>query len=195
MAEPLICLAFKFDDDVLYMADVSDIPEVTWRKLLGEPTNGVLGSLSKISVMSKSKSTTPPSLPILIIDSLWPFRSHSSHYSFGEALTAALQFQPAMTYLLGSTHPATHFIWEELCFSLHGEHGKRPNHPDDEIAKEMVKKLKKTEPFVGPDGVLARWQAWGGGKVAPAWDGLVLEIDGKGKWGEIEAPQRMGGWM
>lgn len=32
--EPLICLAFEFDDSIIYMSDVSGIPQRTWDRML-----------------------------------------------------------------------------------------------------------------------------------------------------------------
>jgi hypothetical protein len=125
--------------------------------------------------------TTQPPL-ILIIDSLWPTRTHTSHYNFPQALSAAMRLNADMTYLLGFTHPTTHFQWEELCLSIRGMEGKREDHPDSTIAKALVKNVWSDEPFEGESGKkLKQW----GGRVEPAWDGLKLEVSTEG-WTEVE---------
>ncbi|WWD16692.1 hypothetical protein CI109_101122 [Kwoniella shandongensis] len=193
--EPLICLGFKFDDSVVYISDVSSIPDRTWERMLesdkpksrksvlptpddtpprsDSPTNPLNG-LSDLSV------SQPPSLPILIIDALWPLRSHASHFGFGQALEAALRLKPTYTYLTDSSHPTSHFMWEELCLSLHDQHGQRKDHPDGPQSEWVVKQAwdkvlgsKKD----GERGMGERWKEFGG-VVRPAWDGLVLEVNG-----------------
>ena len=197
--QPLVCLGFMFDDSIVYLSDVSEIPERTWELLLnrrpgcGEATNGGLGGSASSSghltdlhaLDDSSGSGSPPAgkesspaifspvapvlnnggatprLPILIVDALWPLRPHLSHYSFVQALETMLRLQPSISYLVDSTHPTTHFMWEELCLSVRGQEGTR-DHPDSEITKGA------RESVLGEPGF--RWWAWTeSGRVG--WEG------------------------
>ncbi|RXK41405.1 hypothetical protein M231_01310 [Tremella mesenterica] len=74
-------------------------------------------SYSSFSLDPKEKSTNNK-LAVLIIDALWPLRSHTSHYNLRQALLAAERLRPCITYLVGSTHPTSHYMWERLCQSI-----------------------------------------------------------------------------
>lgn len=134
--------------------------------------------------------TTQPPL-ILIIDSLWPLKTHTSHFNLPQALDAAHRLRGDMTYLTGFSHPTSHYQWEEICLSIKGLDGKR-EHPDEGIAKKLVEEVWADEQFMkGEEGKgkgevslgqeLKRW----GGRVEPAWDGLKLRIATEG-WTEVE---------
>jgi hypothetical protein len=132
---------------------------------------------------SASGTFTTSSDPlILVIDSLWPLRTHSSHFNFPQALDTALRLEANMSYLTGFSHPTTHFIWEELCLSIRGLDRQR-DHPDAKAAAALVQKVWRDKQFTGDLGKkLKHW----GGKVEPSFDGLKLEVSQKG-WTEIEA--------
>lgn len=215
---PLICLAFEFDNKVLYMADVSEVPDRTLDALAGRvriprakghrskrgkdrrESKGSNGDIQVSSISTSEESNgrgyAKPPARVLVIDALWPLRSHASHFSLAQALETALALKPSITYTVGSTHPTSHFMWEEVCRSLNRspatEHGGepgggykgeidglRPNHPDGDIARGLVEKVRADKQFAGEDGIMARWARWGGGRCEPGWDGLMLEIDDK----------------
>ena len=217
VARPLICLAYSFDKSALYMADLSEVPDRTWtaleslnmagpsttRKPLSSAENSTditLNGLAErldgaltVNGSSSPESDRPYSLRILIIDALWPLRRHLSHFSFAQALDTALRVRPRMTYLLGSTHPTTHFMWEEICLAVSGRKAVRspPNaskpidwrsiHPDREPSDWLIDRVRHNTEFAGSktkgtSGILDRWKDFGG-EVEPAWDGLVLEFD------------------
>lgn len=137
-----------------------------------------------VNSSSKNGTFTPTSQPplILIIDSLWPTRTHTSHYNFPQALAVAMRLNTDMAYLLGFTHPTSHYQWEELCLSIRGMQGKRDDHPDSDIAKDLVETVWDDEQFKGDVG--KKLKAWAG-RVEPAWDGLKLEVAAEG-WTEVE---------
>ncbi|WVR03993.1 hypothetical protein IAU60_000992 [Kwoniella sp. DSM 27419] len=160
--EPLICLGFMFDNSVVYISDVSSIPDKTWDTMLKGR------SVSSGSTVSNGSTR----LPVFIVDALWPTRPHNSHFSFRQALEASMQVKAAYTYVVGSTHPTTHFMWEELCLSLQGESGQRiDTHPDGAQSEYLVKKVWQK----ALRGIGEEWKA-NGGIARPAWDGLVLEV-------------------
>lgn len=209
---PLICLAFMFDDKVLYMGDVSEVPDRTWEALGTKrrrkssskrlsngdaPVNGTAATNGGVNGAGKIKSSgqtngvgAPPRLPIFVVDALWPLRAHFSHFSLAQAMSAALELEPSVTYTLGSTHPTTHFMWEEVCRSFVGEDGQRPEHPDAEISRGLVGRVRKDVSFSGKEQIAKRWRDFGG-KIEPAWDGLGLMVGDDGTWKEIPV---QGGW-
>jgi hypothetical protein len=238
---PLICLAFMFDDKVLYMGDVSEVPERTWEALgarkrrvstsgreadapLAKSKGGVLSRLIPGKHPLPTPETTPPPtvsprkekdalpttapsevngndeslqtgdsgsnrahLPVFIVDALWPLRSHASHFSLSQALSTALELKASMTYTIGSTHPTTHFMWEEVCRSFNGLDGQRSDHPDAEVSRGLVKRVKGDGQFNGSDKLAERWAQYGG-RIEPGWDGLVLQVEDDGGWKEITEP-------
>ncbi|WVQ62779.1 uncharacterized protein L199_000927 [Kwoniella botswanensis] len=199
--EPLICLGFMFDSSIIYISDVSSIPEPTWQRMLHRrPRQRPISSSAKtilptpvdtlITTPSNEELQTQDQLPILIIDALWPLRPHASHFSLKQALLAALRVKPKYTYLIGSTHPTTHFMWEEICLALRpeGENGKR-EHPDrvqsDWLVQRVIDRVYN-ERSQTETGIRERWNLENeDGIVRPAWDGLVLETTPNGE-GEVE---------
>jgi hypothetical protein len=189
-----------FDAQVLYVGDVSEIPERSWDVLLHRRPSGTNGSALEngnssskprgdtqlienlTSNLTLSSETTAPPLSILIIDALWPNRSHVSHFSLAQAMTTALRLNPQRTYVLGTTHPTSHYMWEEVCRSFRGLDGERPDHPEAEVTKALVERVKSHSDFKGEGGLGEKATAWGG-VVEPAWDGLILESTGVG--GEV----------
>lgn len=243
---PLVCLGYVFDKSVVYMGDVSGIPNTTWEMLeslrpkqkavrdgktdnlrstatrplgngsartsleatltdsvlamdLSSPhhkngTNGLSNGSGNANGNGGTFTPTPQLPLILIIDALWPIKTHTSHYNFPQALLAAHRLGANMTYLLGFSHPTTHFQWEELCLSIRGLDGRR-EHPDEGISKRLVEDVWADQQFTksvgdgkeGPLGEnLKRW----GGRVEPAWDGLKLQISKEG-WTEVETRAAM----
>lgn len=115
-----------------------------------------------------------PRLKCLIIDTLFPTRQHGSHFSFAEAVTLANVLRPDVTYMLGFTHPVTHYMWEELGRSILQQDGQR-EHPDNAVCEELVKMVWDGEfGLPGGPGDVARQQ---GRRVEPAYDGLAFELD------------------
>nr|KIR48137.1 metallo-beta-lactamase [Cryptococcus bacillisporus CA1280] len=208
--EPLICLAFEFDASIIYMSDVSGIPQRTWDRLLqtsskrqpilptpvdsrggdetprGVPKNQSISDLASLSISPRGprhlERTRARNVPVLIVDALWPTQAHTSHFSLAQALIVALRLRAANTYVVGSTHPTSHFMWEEICNSL-TDHGGRDyevrDHPDAAQAEWLVKKVWDKVFGEGEhEGLGERWIEEGG-RVQPAWDGLVLEVGGE----------------
>lgn len=184
---PLICLSFVFDDSVAYVGDVSEIPDESWKLLesSGKPVS--TPTVERLSLVDEDQAdaVAPTNnhshcqsqqlqLPILVIDALWPIRSHISHFGLKQAFESAHRLRPANTYFLGFTHPTTHYMWEELCLSLSGEDGQR-EHPEKELAQGLVKKFWATQAGKFEQKQLKEWGK-AGGHCEPSYDGLMLDI-------------------
>lgn len=245
-----------FDESIIYMSDVSEIPERTWSRMLdrtppplsaltvfndtnlSQPSETSYESPNRpkslrerlkdkvdnaptgkgkvvipptpddtprtsrshspdLASLSLTPTTSPPAssgtpntapLPVLIIDSLWALKRHSSHIHFVEALRIAMRLRPAMTYLVDLVHPLSHYMWEELCYSLKGENGKRgTEHPDDEQARELIGRFWNDRHVGKMKKQLDTWE----GRVEPGWDGLVIEVY-KGEWKVVEGKKASG---
>lgn len=170
---------------------------------IGSPTGTILemalphqntstqDSVTHFTSPSSDAKAKPERPLILIIDILWPTRTHPSHFNFPQALTTALRLNPSITYGMGYVHPTTHFMWEELGLSIRGLDGQRTDHPDSEMAEELVKRVWADKQFSsssssssgGKMSLGKRLKEWGG-RVEPSWDGLGLVVGEKG-WRDV----------
>ena len=82
---PCICWGFKIDDAVVYLSDVSYIPEESWEII--ESHTGTL--------------------PVFVLDCLH-LEPHTSHYGLVQALTTARRAAATRTYLTGFSHDVSH---------------------------------------------------------------------------------------
>ncbi|KZV63129.1 Metallo-hydrolase/oxidoreductase [Peniophora sp. CONT] len=81
--QPYICHAFSIDKRIIYMGDVSFIPEATWPHLLSSPRS------------------------VIVLDCLRP-QDHMSHFGLGQAVQASRKIKPTRTYLSGFGHEVPH---------------------------------------------------------------------------------------
>lgn len=84
---PYLCYAFKVNDDLVYMADVSYVPDDAWPILKSPSPSGTL--------------------PVLVLDCLGPDK-HISHFGLADAVATARKVAAKRTYLLGSSHKISH---------------------------------------------------------------------------------------
>lgn len=115
---PFWNLGFMFDQDLIWISDVSDIPTDTWtilEKALSQPkppsTDQALSSLSKNATAAQGKC------PLLIIDTL-KLTPHASHFGIGQTLATMVRLQPQRTYIFGFPHRRTHECWTHACEAL-----------------------------------------------------------------------------
>ncbi|KAL1410241.1 hypothetical protein Q8F55_004246 [Vanrija albida] len=167
---PFICLGYVFDRSVVLLSDVSSVPDQTWKRL-----DAALGG---------------EQLPVLIVDALWPWRPHASHVSWIQAMEIALRIKASITYVLGMTHPTTHWQWEELGRSIRGEDGKEPEHDTNRLTQQLVKEVWAHDTMYKIADGLREWK----GVVEPAYDGLGLEVE-HGQYRVLaEGQGSTGGW-
>jgi hypothetical protein len=84
---PYICFGFKIQDALVYLSDVSYIPEGTWSMLEAQRENGTL--------------------PVLVLDCLG-LRPHTSHFGLADSIATARRMGAARTYLTGFGHEVPH---------------------------------------------------------------------------------------
>ncbi|EGG06849.1 Hypothetical protein MELLADRAFT_124040 [Melampsora larici-populina 98AG31] len=159
---PHECAGFLFNRSILYMSDVSSIPESTWATLA---SLGVHNSMTSTAHLQSHLS-----LPILVIDTL-RLTTRASHLGIGDALKVAHRLGAKRTYLVGLEHGITHESWERACKAF-GE--EIPNIDKKQIDTQM--RLVD----IGKDPELFHRTALYMGKpkrpmwVRPAFDGLRI---------------------
>ncbi|KAF8506870.1 beta-lactamase-like protein [Russula emetica] len=87
---PCLCHAFKIQDSVIYLSDVSWISEESWA-VLNQP----------------SKGDPSHQYAVAIVDCLRPL-AHISHYGIREAVNVARRINAQRTYLTGFAHEVSH---------------------------------------------------------------------------------------
>jgi len=86
---PYLCFGFKIQDEIVYLSDVSHIPEDAW------------------AIIHNKKGREGRPLPLCILDCLH-LSPHTSHFGLHESITAARQISATRTYLTGFSHKLSH---------------------------------------------------------------------------------------
>ena len=89
--QPYLCFGFNVADTVVYLSDVSYIPEDVW-SLLNRPTRD---------------DSRAPGPPVLVLDCL-RLTPHTSHLGVAQSIEIARRMEAARTYLLGFGHEVSH---------------------------------------------------------------------------------------
>ncbi|EJD04263.1 uncharacterized protein FOMMEDRAFT_121904 [Fomitiporia mediterranea MF3/22] len=100
--EPYLCMGFKIQDAVVYISDVSLIPEDVYQFLLGS-----------------GNSDESTRIPVLVLDCL-RIKSHTSHFGLKQSVDAVRRFKAKRSYLVGFTHDMTHEEYTEVLQSVEG---------------------------------------------------------------------------
>lgn len=85
--QPYLCFGFKIREEIVYISDVSHIPDDSW-KIIRSP-------------QSQSQ------LPVCILDCL-RLRSHPSHFGLVESVLTARKIDAKRTYFTGFSHDVGH---------------------------------------------------------------------------------------
>lgn len=93
--EPYLCMGFKIKDSVVYISDVSLIPEDVWSLLLPKGSGG------------------SSRIPVLVLDCL-RIQPHTSHFGLKQSVEAVRRFGAQRSYLIGFTHDLTHDEFTEV---------------------------------------------------------------------------------
>ncbi|KAG6885707.1 hypothetical protein C0993_010879 [Termitomyces sp. T159_Od127] len=111
--DPYFSFGFKFGHEVIYVSDVSYIPDDKWPVIGARGLNG-------------------RALPVLVLDCL-RLRPHTSHFGLKDAVDTARRIGATRTYLIGFGHEVAH---DDLVILGEAVGGKVP---DTEILTETVK--------------------------------------------------------
>lgn len=96
---PYICYGFKIQDRLVYISDVSHIPDDTW------------------SLLERNQNGTHP---VLVLDCLRLLK-HTSHFGINEAVTNARRLGAKRTYCTGFGHEVSNEEYETIFKALGGE--------------------------------------------------------------------------
>ncbi|KAG6891392.1 hypothetical protein C0992_007615 [Termitomyces sp. T32_za158] len=110
---PYFCFGFKFGHEIIYMSDVSYIPDDKWPIIESRGPNG-------------------RALPVLVLDCL-RLRPHTSHFGLEDAVDTARRVAATRTYLIGFGHEVAH---DDLVTLGEAVGGKKPG---AKILTETVK--------------------------------------------------------
>jgi len=155
---PYICWGFKIDDSLVYLSDVSFIPD-----------DSVLKSVSG-------------NLPVFVLDCLG-LEKHISHFGLVDALDTALKVAARRTYLTGFSHKVSHDEYVTLSeFIQRGGNGITTDTP--RLTARVHEGLALIQKYYG-DLLLPHQQAMiNMGKegiwLRPAHDGLRVFISAEG---------------
>ncbi|GLB36495.1 putative beta-lactamase superfamily domain containing protein [Lyophyllum shimeji] len=89
VVHPYLCYGFKIGHEVVYISDVSHIPDDKWAV-----------------IRSKRPGDDGP-LPVLVLDCL-RLRTHTSHYGLEDSVKAARRIGASRTYFVGFGHEVSH---------------------------------------------------------------------------------------
>ncbi|KLO05756.1 hypothetical protein SCHPADRAFT_946650 [Schizopora paradoxa] len=99
--QPYLCLGFKIEDALIYMSDVSYIPEDVWASLIPSRTGG------------------GAPLPVFVVDCL-NMHPHTSHFGLRETVAAMRRMGATRSYITGMSHDVSHDEYEEILAALEG---------------------------------------------------------------------------
>ncbi|QRV94787.1 beta-lactamase superfamily protein [Ceratobasidium sp. AG-Ba] len=96
--EPYFCFGFMFADTLVYMSDVSYIPQEAWDVIAG-----------------RSASFKAFVVDCLLLD------SHISHFGIKDVVESAKRIRAQKTYMVGFGHEIPHDGWEAVCRKIEGD--------------------------------------------------------------------------
>ncbi|KAJ7630519.1 beta-lactamase-like protein [Roridomyces roridus] len=111
---PYMCMAFRIQEDIVYISDCGAIPDNAWPSLL--PASG-------------------RQLPVCILDCLH-LRSHPSHFGLDQSVIAARKINAKRTYLLGFSHEVSHEDYVAIGEVIGG--AETPVEPTEHVAKGLT---------------------------------------------------------
>ncbi|KAI0320443.1 beta-lactamase-like protein [Amylostereum chailletii] len=150
-----ICHGFKVQNSVLYMADVSYIPEETW-ELLGRPLGQDGDALASL-----------PQYDAVILDCLRP-DTHTSHFGIVQSVHAARRLGSKRTYMVGFGHEVSHKEYVRVGETVEGKEGI--NATSLSLGeKKCIELLEEGKQLLGKP-------IW----LRPAHDGLQVCVSGEG---------------
>ena len=101
--EPYLCMGFKIEDKIVYISDVSYIPEDVWHLISPD-----------------DRAEADARLPLLVLDCLrvLPF---TSHFGIKQSVETVRRLRARRSYLVGFTHDLTHEEYLEILATVSGK--------------------------------------------------------------------------
>ncbi|QRW11698.1 beta-lactamase superfamily protein [Ceratobasidium sp. AG-Ba] len=124
--QPYMCMAFNINNKIVYMSDVSFIPDAAWK------------IIDQISADRK----TP--LPVLVVDCLG-LEPHTSHFSLCQSIEAARRVASLRTYLTGIDHGVSHELYVDITERLGDFVSGRPSPQSPDIDTGLL--ARKGDPI------------------------------------------------
>ncbi|KAG8953228.1 hypothetical protein FRC04_002638 [Tulasnella sp. 424] len=155
--EPFKCFSFIFNNSLIYMSDVSNIPDEQWPTILQPPLQPGSGPTST----AKNNGTVQPpraDYKVFIVDVLRP-RPYVSHFGLDQGVQAVRKLGATRNYFLGFSHDVNHDQWLAIgeAIGQPPETRAQNSDPDVQAALDLVSE--------GPP-------VW----MRPAFDGLRLLV-------------------
>ncbi|SGZ07104.1 BQ5605_C031g10992 [Microbotryum silenes-dioicae] len=153
---PYLSLGFMFDREIVYISDVSYIPEETWQVLEGRSTiqnsDAPLGKKEKgLASESLSLPSQTPRPSLLILDTLRS-TTFTSHFGIGESISTIRRLNPLRTYLTGFAHGTSHSTWLQTCLKISsGSTAPSPSEPSLLKPSEKTPQTLPCPPPIGPN--------------------------------------------
>ncbi|KAG8748051.1 hypothetical protein FRC10_009803 [Ceratobasidium sp. 414] len=170
--KPYMCYGFVIGDVMVYISDVSYIPQDAWQTIeLSVPTGR---QDAKLSESMEALSTNDAGLArskryrLLVIDCL-KLEAHTSHFGLQGTVEAARRLNAQRAYMVGFGHGIPHSDWVSIGKRLGGK-----ELGEEEVQRPHVTKALEMVPAGEAEGI------W----IQPAYDGLRLFANGTDIWDE-----------
>lgn len=99
---PLLCFGFKIQEQLVYISDVSHIPDHVW------------------GTLQSKRGDSAQQLPVLVLDCL-RLRPFISHLGIADALMIAKKIGATKTYLTGFSHEVSHEEYVTITEAIGGK--------------------------------------------------------------------------
>jgi len=111
--QPYLCFGFKIQEQIVYLSDVSHIPDDAW-DIICPP------------------QTAESRLPVCILDCL-NLRTHPSHIGMKDAVELARRIDARRTYLVGFSHEVSHNEYVTIGEAVGGKMKEQAEMTENEI--------------------------------------------------------------
>ncbi len=149
--EPFLCLGFKINDELIYMSDVSCIPEHVWSTLLPDEAH---------------RDPLVHNVPVFVVDCLL-LEEQSSHFGMKEAVKAVRRMNAARSYFTDISHQLTHDEYEQI--------GKGIEDPSSVKLAEVSENVRRGLELAGDGNSCSVRPAFDGLRLLIGKDGSVKE--------------------
>ncbi|KAI0095269.1 beta-lactamase-like protein [Irpex rosettiformis] len=126
---PYLCLGFIIQDAIVYLSDVSHIPEDVWALFGRSPAD------------APEKPSVPP---VFILDCL-RLQPHTSHLGIADSIAVARRMGAQRTYLTGFGHEVSHDEYVTILEAVGGR--KKFDHPLTSVERQGLALIEEGKPI------------------------------------------------